>query len=246
MAKDKEDKNDYINSIHRIGRISTLISALVMVGIPCIICSVYDIWPSFNEVIAPLGSLLVILAPSTIAEVLSYAPVLGSGNYIAFITGNIMNLKLPCAINGMQMAGVTQGTEEGDAVSTVAVAVSSIVTMIVLAVTVVLLVPLTPLLTSNFMSTASNYMLPALFGCLGLTTLMNNKSGNYVIHNKFLIAVIPMILLVIFHFAIHSITNYEGYAVLCEIPLCILSGWILYKKGIVRVEDVTKDEISQD
>ena len=85
--------------------------------------------------------------PIAISEVISYAPVLGSSAYITFITGNVMNLKLPVAINAIELAEVEQSTDAGDAITTVAISASSILTMAIIALGVILLVPLQPVLT---------------------------------------------------------------------------------------------------
>ena len=40
-------------------------------------------------------------------EVITYVPMLGvGGSYLGFVTGNLSNLKVPCALNAMQSAGV--------------------------------------------------------------------------------------------------------------------------------------------
>ena len=65
-------------------------------------------------------------------EVFTYAPMLGSGGtYLAFVTGNITNLKAPAAINSMEAAKVKPGSEEGEVISTIAIATTSIVTTII-------------------------------------------------------------------------------------------------------------------
>lgn len=84
------------------------------------------------------------MVPTALSEVISYTPMLGTACYITFITGNVGNMKIPCALNAMEMTDSPLGTERGDTVSAIAVSVSSMVTMIVIAIGVVLLVPLQP------------------------------------------------------------------------------------------------------
>lgn len=48
-------------------------------------------------------SILLIYIPVGFSEALSYTPILGCSAYLAFITGNIMNLKLPVAANAMNL-----------------------------------------------------------------------------------------------------------------------------------------------
>ena len=44
--------------------------------------------------------------------------------YLSFVTGNISNLKLPCALAALEQAGLKANSEEGEVVSTIAIAVS--------------------------------------------------------------------------------------------------------------------------
>ncbi|MEG1447261.1 MAG: hypothetical protein RSC58_08355, partial [Ruthenibacterium sp.] len=84
----------------------------------------------------------IIYWTSGVLEFLVYAPMLGSGaSYLAFITGNLINLKIPCAVNARDICGTTVGTPENDIVSTLSVATSSLVNMLILAIGVMCLVP---------------------------------------------------------------------------------------------------------
>ena len=44
------DKNSYFNRAHRLGRIGTIIAILFMIGIPVVVCFIYDVMPTFSEV----------------------------------------------------------------------------------------------------------------------------------------------------------------------------------------------------
>lgn len=110
-----------------------------------------------GQVITAGSGLLAVFIPTCIAEVFSYTPILGSSAYITFLTGNVMNLKVPVVVNAQIMSDTASGTEEGDAVATIGVAVSSIVTTLIIAGGVLLLVPLRPILTSPTVQTATTY-----------------------------------------------------------------------------------------
>ena len=45
-----------------------------------------------------------------------------------FITGNVTSLKVPAALNAMSAADVKASSEEGEVISTIAIATSSIIT----------------------------------------------------------------------------------------------------------------------
>ncbi len=227
--------SNYLDKVHRIGRIGSIVSVAFMLGIPAVICTIFDIWPSFSEIVAGVTPLLAIFLPVAISEVFSYTPILGTSSYIAFITGNIMNLKLPVAINAMQIVDATQGTESGDAISAVAVSFSSIITMLIIALGTVMLLPLEPLLSNPNVTIATQYMLPALFGGLFIPQLLNKNAGEYRIEGKSKLLAVPVILVLAVHFFVTSIVGKEGIIMLIAIPVTILIAYILYKKGIVKM-----------
>ena len=230
------DKNSYFNRAHRLGRIGALISILFMVGIPIVICVVYDVIPSFNEVITTAVGLLAVYVPTALSEFVSYTPMLGTACYITFITGNVGNMKIPCALNAMEMTDSPLGTERGDTVSAIAVSVSSMVTMAIIALGVVLLVPLQPILQNPTVQVATSFMLPALFGSMVATNVANNKSGEYRIKNRVLTMLAPMACVIAFHYLVMPINGKEGYTMIATIPLTIALAYIMYRTGIVKVE----------
>ena len=230
------DKNTYFNRAHRLGRIGALISILFMVGIPIVICVVYDVIPSFNEVITTAVGLLAVYVPTALSEFVSYTPMLGTACYITFISGNVGNMKIPCALNAMEMTDSPLGTERGDTVSAIAVSVSSMVTMAIIALGVVLLVPLQPILQNPTVQVATSFMLPALFGSMVVTNVANNKSGEYRIKNRVLTMLAPMACVIAFHYLVMPINGKEGYTMIATIPLTIALAYIMYRTGIVKVE----------
>ena len=234
------DKNSYFNRAHRLGRIGALISILFMVGIPIVICVVYDVIPSFNEVITTAVGLLAVYVPTALSEFVSYTPMLGTACYITFITGNVGNMKIPCALNAMEMTDSPLGTERGDTVSAIAVSVSSMVTMAIIALGVVLLVPLQPILQNPTVQVATSFMLPALFGSMVVTNVANNKSGEYHIKNRVLTMLAPMACVIAFHYLVMPINGKEGYTMIATIPLTIALAYIMYRTGIVKVEKEEK------
>ena len=103
---------------HKWGRIGTLIALLYMIAIPFVVLTFYDSLPSIGEVInLSTISILMVYIPVGFSEAISYTPILGASSYLTFITGNIMNLKLPCAVNAMKLAKKEPNTPEGEAIS---------------------------------------------------------------------------------------------------------------------------------
>ena len=90
------------------------------------------------------------------------------GSYLSFLTGNVTNMRIPCAMNAASIAKTEPGTAEHEIISTIAVATSAITTTLVIVAGVVLLVPLQPVLQSAVLQPAFNNVVPALFGALGM------------------------------------------------------------------------------
>ena len=156
----------YSNSCHWIGRIGLLLGIVMMLGAPLAMGLVLGSGPDWGSAIPALLQVAAVYWVSSIAEFLVYAPLLGTASYVAFITGNLVTLKLPCAVNAREICGTRVGTPENDIVSTLSVATSSLVTVTVLAVGVLCLVPLTPVLQAPALQPAFNNVIPALFGAL--------------------------------------------------------------------------------
>jgi len=160
-----------------------------------------------------------------VIETFTYIPMLGAGgSYLSFVTGNISNLKLPCALNALEQAGVKANSEEGEVVSTIAIAVSSIVTTLILVVGVLLLAPLAPILEAEILKPAFAQMLPALFGGLGVVFISRNWK----------IAIAPVTLMLILFIAVPAL-NADNVGIMVPVSVLFTLGVsrILYKKGLL-------------
>lgn len=172
--------------VHRMGRLWMIIALLVILAVPLAISLHYQVWPATGPLLGGLLPIMMIYVPIGIIEVLTFSPMLGSGaTYLAFTTGNLTNLKVPCALNAMEVTGTEPGSAEGEVISTIAVATSSLVTNLVLVLGVLLFVPLTPVLSSALLKPAFENILPALFGALGYLYISKNWK----------LAVVPVLLM---------------------------------------------------
>lgn len=220
---------------HRFGRVCMILFFIYMLAIPVIVGIVKGAMPDAQMLLTACVGICITYIPIGFAETISYAPILGSSTYLAFLTGNIMNLKMPCAVNAMKIAEVDQGTPEGDAVSAMAISASSMITVVIIAVGVLFIVPLQPILTIPAVKTATNYMLPALFGTFLLGFFVKEK-GEYQIHGKLKGAAIPFILGCIGAATGVMIAGMQGVFILVMLPITILCNRILFKKGVVSVQ----------
>ena len=172
MAKVKKQK-DYFDSVHIWGRVWSIGALLVLFSLPISISVYYNAWPEANFVFEALLKLVPLYWITSIIEVITFTPMLGAGGaYLSFVTGNITNLKLPCALNAMEQAKVKSNSEEGEIISTIAVGASAITTTLIIAVGVILFSPvLDDLRSSETLKPAFSYVSAALFGALGASYL---------------------------------------------------------------------------
>ena len=232
----KKSGNEYYDRMHRIGYWITWIAIGIFCMVPLIITIVYDIVPSFSNLLLACGGICAIFIPTGIAEMFAEVPVMGSSYYVSCVTGNILNLKLPAAMNALKIADVKQGTEAADAITGVAVAISSMVTLVLLAIGCILLTPLQPIFNSYAVTVAAANVLPALFGCLALGSIGNDMGAGIYSKKRILGAILPFALCVIAYLidpAFYS--SWQGVVMMICIPLVYFPTKFLYKKGIITV-----------
>ena len=162
----------YMDKIHTYGRISCVASLVFFLCIPLAISLHFNVWPELSVVGKGLSALIIFFVTG-IVEVVAYSPMLGAGGtYLSFVSGNIMNLKMPCAINAMENAKVKANTEEGEVITTIAIAASTITTTIIIAV-FVLIFALNPkfseVMSSDTFAPAFQQVTYTIFGSLAAT-----------------------------------------------------------------------------
>ena len=215
---------DYRENTHRIGRFWVLTVIVLLLLVPVAIALYYQVLPDFGGLWRGLLGVVPIFWTVGAIEVFTFTPMLGAGGtYLAFITGNLTNLKVPCVLNALQAADVKQGTEEAEIISTIAVAVSSFVTMSVIALGVLLLRQVQPLIESETLQPAFDNILPALFGGLGVVFI--TKSWK--------IAVAPLIFMVALFVLVPSLAGSVGILVPVGALIAIGVARILYRKNLL-------------
>ena len=215
----------YMDSVHRDGRIWNLSVMVLLLAFPLTVAALFGAAPDWGA----LGLGLLATAPMYWAvgliETITFVPMLGAGgSYLSFVTGNISNLKLPCAINALEQNEVSANSEEGEVISTIAIATSSIVTTLIILVGVICIVPLTPILEAPVLAPAFEQMLPALFGGLGVAFVSKNWK----------ISIAPVVLmLVLFIFVPALDAGTVGIMVPVSVVFTIAVARILYRKGVL-------------
>ena len=244
MAKQVKEKvmlDPFQEWCHKWGRIGTIIALVYMITMPIVVLNYYDSMPAVGQFLnlSTLG-MLAIYIPVGISEALSYTPIMGSSAYLGFITGNIMNLKLPVAVNAIKISGKQQNTAEGDAVASIGIAVCSIMTIIILTLGVLLGSLIAPVFQLQADKTASGYLVPALFGSMALGLIASYSNGKKVVKGG-MMGVLPVLIIVsLLALAIRilsgaSLGGMEGLLIIVMLPVSLISSRIMWKKGIIKV-----------
>lgn len=215
----------YLDSVHRDGRIWNIGVMILLFAFPVAVCILFNTTPDWGSLLMGIIATAPMYWAVGAIETVTFVPMLGAGgSYLGFVTGNISNLKLPCALNAMEQNGVSANSEEGEVVSTIAIAISSIVTTIIIIIGVVLIVPLTPVLQAPVLQPAFDQMLPALFGGLGVAFVSKNWK----------IAIAPIaLMLVLFIFVPALNAGTVGIMVPVSALFTIGVARILYKRGVL-------------
>lgn len=219
----------YNDKMHRLGRIFGTIVLIGIFIVPITVCTVYDIFPPLKNLILGIGMVCMVYAPVTIAEFFTYTPMLGTGgSYLVFTTGNLTNLKIPCAITTMENANVKAGSEEGEVFATLAIAASSIVTTIIIAVGMLAIIPLQPVLNSPALQPAFQNILPALFGALAA----------YWVQKQWKLAVVPVVFVAVLFNLVPALLEVAGALIPVMGIVSIIAARIMYRtKFITSMDD---------
>lgn len=224
---------NYNRNTHRIGRIVSAVTLVLLVGAPFVIGRYLGALPDMHAVLKGFLAVGIVWTVSSVVEFLVYTPMLGAGGgYLAFITGNLINMKIPCAMNAREIAGTKTGTAENEIISTLSIATSSLVTIVVLAIGVLLLVPLQPVLQSPLLQPAFENVVPALFGAMA-----------YMYYRKNLrLAVTPLVLMSLLFILVPSLISSTSMMIIPSGALTIGLAYLIWKKyGTIVAKDIQKE-----
>lgn len=206
---------------HVLGRTVSAITLMLLVGAPFLIGTFLGAMPDMGAVAKGFLSVGLVWTVSSVAEFLIYTPMLGAGGgYLAFITGNLINMKIPCAVNARDIVGTKTGTAENEIISTLSIATSSLVTIVVLALGVALLVPLQPVLQSPVLQPAFANVVPALFGAMAYQYFRKNVQ----------VAVAPLVVMSLLFMLVPSLTSSTSFMIIPSGALAIGIAYSMYRK----------------
>jgi len=216
--------NDYIKKTDTVGKIWIWSAAVLVLMVPVAICVYYNSWPEITGVLKGLLGVAPIFWTVGVIEVITYTPMLGvGGTYLAFVTGNLTSIKAPAALTAMENAKVKADSEEGEVISTIAIATSSIVTTLVIVAGVLLFALISPIIESPVLQPAFDNILPALFGGLAVVYVSKNWK----------LSIVPLAFMVTLFLCFPFLADSVGILVTVGVIVALVSSRILYKKGWV-------------
>lgn len=213
----------YYDKVHTWGRIWVIAALLFFLSIPVAVSLHFGVTPRGEVIGKGVGALIIFLVTG-IVEVIAYSPMLGAGGtYLSFVSGNIMNLKMPCAINAMENAKVKANTEEGEVITTIAIASSIVVTTLVIAVTVIIFAlnpSFSELMASDAFAPAFQQVTYTIFGSLA--------AGYFIKHWK--ISIFPIAAVVV---VLIFVDPGIGVLIPIGVILSMVGAHVMYKLKLV-------------
>lgn len=212
-------QNDYYSSIHRLGRWSTLIGIALMFMVPFASTIIYQVKLDVASIMAAAAQLCIVFIPTQLTEVISFSPILGAGGtYLSFITGNVINMKLPAATAGHRLMNVEPHSEEGEVVSVLAIGMSSITTTLIIFAGMFIFAPFIHYLDNPVLKPGFSSVMPALLGIMLLPHL----------RKSFPLAVAPLIISTVFGILLGGkYGNFQGYLLLITMILSVAASVII-------------------
>ena len=211
----------YMKKTHFLGRLVSVVSLILLLGAPFVIGLILGALPDMGAVARGFLSVGLVWTVSSVVEFLVYTPMLGAGgSYLAFITGNLINMKIPCAMNAKELVGAKSGTPENEVISTLSIATSSLVTILVLFLGVLLLIPLQPVLQSPALQPAFANVVPALFGAMAYKYYRKDP----------VLAMIPLAVMTVLFTLVPSLTGSTSFMIIPSGALAIGLSYLKYRR----------------
>lgn len=227
-------KENYIPQIVKSGRITCWIGALLVFAPALVVSVFFGIVPAKGPLIAALVAQLSVNAVWWFIEPISFFPILGvPGTYVSFLSGNISNLRIPCAAAALKATNTEVGTEEASIISTIGVSASVFVNIILLVIGVVVGSKLIGLLPDSVRN-SFNYLLPALFGAVFAQFAVSDKK------NAVCGMSLGILSLTLYNKGLFNWIPFDPYVVNILIPIF---GTMLFAKLTYKKSDKTNEEV---
>jgi hypothetical protein len=225
MSNNIETKN-FTNRIHFVGRITVAICLITFIMVPIILSIIYEAPIDYSVTMKNGFTIFIMFIVVAVSENISYAPIIGPGAlYTSCITGDLSNMKVPAAINAMELLKVKQGTEKGDVISIIAVSMCTFVTAVIALAGMLFLAPIiAPIFENEIIQPAFSNLIPAIFGALLLPSIIKSPKTTLPVF------VLPIVLILIIGRSVFS--SNQGYVLIGCAIVSILYSYFINKKDL--------------
>lgn len=217
-------EKEYLPFIIRWGRITNWTALALCFAPVFVLAVVFGLLPPIHAILSAFVAIASAVGVVWFVEPISYFPIIGvTGTYMAFISGNIGNLRIPCAMIAQKVAGVEPGTDEGTIVATLGMAVSIVVNTLILTAGIVAGAQVLQQLPPQLLK-ALQLLLPALFGAVFMQFAMS----------KLKLAPIVFTLCVLLALGVKNGIIPSFVSTLSAVFLSIAIAVFFYKKNIIK------------
>ena len=209
-------EKSFTKPIIRYGSLTNLLAIPL-----CFISAIY-LWlvkgafPGWNNILTGWMYVASMFAIYSVVEPICYFPILGlPGTYMSFLSGNIGNMRVPCAVVAQESLGVEPGTKKAELIATLGIAGSIFTNTIMVTIAAIggaaLMSVFPPVVLTAF-----KYVSSAIFGAMfAMFASKNLKYGAFalvVVMAMLLSKAIPvyiMIPIAVFSTAIFGVFDYN-------------------------------------
>jgi hypothetical protein len=209
-------ERDYLKPIHRVGTITSTLIFLALFLPSIWLYFITGVFPDWQTILTGFGLAMTYAIPFYISEPIAYYPIVGNaGWYLCGTIGNGSNLRVPCAAVAQEVAGVKEGTMEGELVAAVGVTVSVFVSVPAIFFGALLINQIQQFFPAWLMDAFNRFLLPAVFGSVwGQFILRGWKYAPFA----FVLALVPIL------YKVHS----AWALVICVLGTMVV-GWAMLR-----------------
>lgn len=218
---EKELMKQWKKDSMRIGSPTNILAALTAF-LPVIwLCTTYNCWPPVSTILTAWGMVAASFGAFYFVEPISYYAALGmTGTYLSFLSGNIGNMRVPCAALALDVTKSETGTIQAEVVSTMAICGSIVTNLIGTTSAVIIGGAVLAVLPGFIVAGLTKYASSAIFGA---------TFGNFAIKYP-KIAVFALLIPVV----LKMFTGLPAAAVIvCTVFGTLLIARVFYQKGML-------------
>lgn len=209
-------EKSFTKPIIRYGSLTNLL-AIPLCFIPAIyLWLVKGAFPGWNNILTGWMYVASMFAIYSVVEPICYFPILGlPGTYMSFLSGNIGNMRVPCAVVAQESLGVEPGTKKAELIATLGIAGSIFTNTIMVTIAAIggaALMSVFPPVVLTAFKYVSSAIFGAMFAMFASKNLIYGAFALVVVMAMLLSKAIPvyiMIPIAVFSTAIFGVFDYN-------------------------------------